>query len=90
MPRVPDDEVGHVTGFKLPVGFSAPKRPRRMTGDTGPCFFRGQAKLNAGHIHRQMQTGKGAGAGVVICRDGHRDALLSQLFNRRALALWRK
>ena len=87
---IPDDEIGDKPGPQLSVGFPAAQRLRGMARDASPGFLGRQAKLDAGHVHRQVQAGKRAGAGVIVGGDRHWHALFSELFHRRTLALLQK
>lgn len=66
------------------------QRASGMARNARPCLFRRQTKLYAGHIHRQMQTAKRAGAGIEIAGDGDRHLIAAQQFYRRALRLAQK
>ena len=55
-----------------------------------PSLFRREAKLDAGHVHCQMQAGKRTGARVVVGSHRHRHTLLSELRHRWTLALLKK
>lgn len=83
MLSIPDGEVSDKARRQLAVAGLAPQRPRGMARHPGPRLLRRQAKLNAGHVHRQMQAGEGAGAGVEIGRHRHRHLVLAQQLDRR-------
>lgn len=61
-----------------------------MPRHASPCLFRREAKLDAGHVHCQMQAGKRTGARVVVGSHRHRHALLSELRHWWTLALLKK
>lgn len=87
---IPDDKVSHESSLQLPVRGPASQRLGSMSRHASPGLFRRQAKLHAGHIHREMNTRERAGAGVIVGGDSHGNALFSELFNRRTLALLKK
>ena len=87
---IPDDKISDKPGPQLSVGFPAAQRLRGMARDASPGFLGRQAKLDAGHVHRQVQAGKRAGTGVIVGGDRHWHAVFSELFNRWTLALLQK